>query len=77
MTYVDKSVEKIYRNAADKALERFGEKAVVENMLQILAEDKNNAPGICDLSAFGWYEVDNYEHLKAAETGLEKDKNFM
>ena len=76
MSYVDISRESEYRDAAKKAIEKFGENAVVENILQILAEDKNTAPKVCDLSGFGWYEVDTPEDLEIAEKGLEKDPNF-
>ncbi|MFC1669335.1 NTP transferase domain-containing protein [Spirochaetota bacterium] len=77
MTYVDSSMEKIYRGAAETAIDRFGEKAVVENILQVLSEDGDIAPGICDLSGIGWYEVDTVEDLNLAEKGLEVDKNFI
>lgn len=76
MTYVDSSMEKVYRSAIKSAIERFGEKAVVENILQILAEDEGNAPVICDLSGFGWYEVDDINDLRKAEDGLTNNKNF-
>jgi choline kinase len=76
MTYVDKKVNGIYREAVKKAVEKFGEKAVAENVLQILANDANTAPLICDLSGIGWYEVDTEEDLKKAEAGLETDVNF-
>ncbi|MCX7679912.1 MAG: NTP transferase domain-containing protein, partial [Spirochaetes bacterium] len=52
MTYVDSTKELIYRDAVQKALERFGEKAVVENILQILAESEY-PPAIHDLSGIG------------------------
>ena len=76
MTYVDVSAEGVYRDAVEKTLKRFGEKAVVENILQVLAEEKDTAPEICDLSGFGWYEVDTKEDLEKAERGLLEDKNF-
>ncbi len=76
MTYVDKSAAGLYRNMVNKAVEKFGEKAVAENVLQILADEERSAPGICDLSGIGWYEVDTEEDLKKAEAGLEKDNNF-
>jgi choline kinase len=76
MTYVDKTANSIYHDAVKKAVEKFGEKAVAENVLQILANDESTAPGICDLSGIGWYEVDTEEDLKKAEAGLLKDKNF-
>lgn len=76
MTYVDKKCENYYRMSVDKTIEKSGEKAVVENVLQFMAEDGSNAPKICDLSGFGWYEVDTEEDLLRAEKGLEKDSNF-
>jgi choline kinase len=76
MTYVDVLKEELYRKAIKKAVEKFGDKAVVENILQVLAENDNTAPGICDLSNIGWYEVDTEEDLRKAEAGLLKDKNF-
>lgn len=76
MTYVDESMNDVYRQAADRAISGFGEKAVVENILQVLADDEGTAPGICDLSGIGWYEVDTEEDLKKAEEGLLRDKNF-
>jgi choline kinase len=77
MTYVDSLKEKIYREAAQKAVSRFGEKAVVENILQILAENEATAPVICDLSGIGWYEIDMPDELTYAEEKLRSDKNFM
>ncbi len=76
MTYVDKKCENYYRMSVDKTIEKVGEKAVVENVLQYMAEDGSNAPKICDLSGFGWYEVDTEEDLLRAEKGLERDSNF-
>jgi len=76
MTYVDKTMNSVYRDAVKRAVREFGEKAVVENVLQILADNKETAPGICDLSDIGWYEVDTEEDLRKAEMGLLKDKNF-
>lgn len=77
MTYVDNSMYDIYREAVEITLKNFGEKAVVENVLQVLAEDKKTAPLICDLSRFGWYEVDTKEDLEKAEKGLLEDKNYI
>ena len=61
------------RAVADAAIVRFGEKALVENILQVHYEDASAAPGICDLSGFGWYgyEVDPLDDLRIAEKGLE------
>ncbi len=77
MTYVDVSAGRLYRDTVMKTLEKFGDRAVVENVLQILADNENTAPGICDLSGIGWYEVDTEEDLRKAEKGLLKDKNFL
>jgi len=76
MTYIDRSKENFYRESVEKTVERVGEKAVVENVLQLIAESKADAPNICDLSGFGWYEVDTEEDLLNAEMGLENDRNF-
>ncbi len=76
MTYVDRSMESFYRDCVGKTIERFGEKAVVENILQYIAEQPDRAPVICDLSGFGWYEVDTEEDLLSAEKGLRDDRNF-
>ncbi len=76
MTYVDGAANGIYRGAVRTALERFGEKAVAENVLQVLADNANTAPLICDLSGIGWYEVDTEEDLRKAEAGLNTDVNF-
>jgi choline kinase len=76
MTYVDGQMEEIYRRAVQDTVGKTGEKAVVENVLQVLAEDEKTAPGIVDLSGIGWYEVDTIEDLRKAEAGLAEDKNF-
>jgi len=70
MTYIDISEEKFYRESVEKTIERVGEKAVVENVLQLIAEHRTDVPKICDLSGFGWYEVDTEEDLMHAEKGL-------
>jgi choline kinase len=76
MTYVDRSEEKFYRESVEKTVKSVGEKAVVENVLQLIAEHRIDVPKICDLSGFGWYEVDTEEDLLNAEKGLENDPNF-
>jgi choline kinase len=77
MTYVDKNKYNIYKDALDLALKKFGDKAVVENILQVLADNEATSPAICDLSGFGWYEVDTIEDLRKAEATLVIDKNFI
>ena len=76
MTYVDKSHESFYRDSVSETIKQYGDKAVVENVLQVMASHDKNAPAICDLSGFGWYEVDTEEDLLKAEKGLETDSNF-
>ena len=76
MTYVDVSKEKIYRNAVEKTREKYGENAVVENVLQILSDDKDTAPKICDLSGFGWCEIDTEYDLKKARENLLNNRRF-
>ena len=76
MTYVDQASLSFYKGALEKTLSLYGDKAVVENILQVLAEDEKLAPKICDLSGFGWYEVDDQADLEKTEAGLIKDPNF-
>ncbi len=77
MTYVDSTCSKLYRDTIDKVLTKFGDKAVVENVLATLASEKIYSPKTCDLSGFGWYEIDFPEELKYAEEKLVTDKNFI
>jgi choline kinase len=76
MSYIDLSMEGVYRDAIDETLDRFGERAVVENVLQLLAEDEKTAPRICDLTGIGWYEVDTEEDLFRAEKEILRNENF-
>jgi choline kinase len=77
MTYIDKSLDKFYRESVEKTISSIGEKAVVENVLQLIAENRTDVPKICDLSGFGWYEVDTEEDLLNAEKGLEDNAQFI
>lgn len=77
ITYIDASMEGIYRDAIGETLKRFGDKAVVENILQVLADTENMAPKICDLSGFGWYEVDTVDDLIKAEREIPINDNFL
>ena len=76
MTFVHKDCFNLYKKAAGDTIERVGEKAVVENVLQTLSNDVKTAPYICDLSGFGWYEVDDEKDMAYAEKNLLIDKNF-
>jgi len=77
MTYVDRSMEKLYRATVEKVIAKNGDKSVVENVLHYLAEEGSNAPAICDLSGFGWYEIDTPEELKIAEEKIVTDPHFI
>ena len=77
MTFVHKDYFNIYKKAADDTITRIGEKAVVENILQTLSYNPQTAPYICDLSGFGWYEVDDETDKAYAEKNLLTDKNFI
>ena len=76
MTYVDSLREKLFRRTAARTVERFGDMAIVENVLQVLAEDEKTSPVICDLSGTGWYEIDTHEKLLITEEKLLTDENF-
>ena len=76
MSYIDISMEIQYRKALEKAIARYGDKAVVENILGILAEKDEMAPMICDLSGSVWYEVDTESDLINVERRIFKDDNF-
>lgn len=76
MTYIDRSVAEVYRNAIDVALSRYGDKAVAENVLQVLAESIDAAPRICDLTGIGWYEIDTEEDLMHAEKEILRNEYF-
>ena len=76
MTFVHASMESLYRYAINDAVQRYGDNAVVENVLQVLADNENTAPKICDLSGYTWYEVDTVKDLEKTEKKIIKDKNF-
>ena len=48
----------------------------MENVFQVMALDEKKAHETCDLSGFGWYEVNTEDDLLRAEKGLENDSNF-
>lgn len=77
MTYVDEVMDSVYRDAIEKAIAKNGDKAVVENILHYLAEEGINSPRICDLSGFGWYEIDTPEELLDAEKRIAVDSHFI
>ncbi|MDY6934327.1 MAG: NTP transferase domain-containing protein [Spirochaetota bacterium] len=77
MTYVDISMEEAYRNAIQETLKRRGDGAVVEDILQTLAEDEKTAPQICDLSGFQWHEVDTEDDLIRTEKDILTNKQLI
>lgn len=69
LTIIDKSLISDYFDCADVTLKKKGESAVVEN---ILLELSNKGVKIykCDLSNFGWFEIDTPEDYEIAKKGL-------
>jgi choline kinase len=76
MTFVHKDYFNLYKKAADYTIAKKEKKAVVENILQTLSYDPQTAPYICDLSGFGWYEVDDEMDMVRAQKNLLTNKNF-
>ena len=76
MTYVGKDSINQYRTAAQQMKASKGEAAPVEWILGLLAEQKQQV-GICDVSGFGWLEVDNQEDLANAENRLAAQPNYL
>ena len=76
MTFIHKDNYQLYKNALIETLDKKGDNAVVENILQTLSSNKENAPYICDLSNFGWYEVDDVSDLQKAEMLIKQNNNF-
>ncbi len=70
MTYVDEKESALYRRAVEETLSLHGDNAVVENVLGVLGNEIETAPRICDLSGFGWYEIDDAFDLKAFEEAM-------
>ncbi len=58
-----------YMNTMHSAVQKYGENAVVENILQELA-NTGHKPASVDLSGFKWYEIDDPNDLERADEGL-------
>lgn len=71
LTYVPKNRLEAYRKAVESTLMHFGEKAVVENVLPILASEQNENIAIVPFDKYRWYEVDTREDLIKAEAALQ------
>lgn len=71
MTFVPKTFLTHYWKAAHELHSKIGEMASVEWVLGLLAE-QNQHVGICDLSGFGWAEIDSQDDLPAAINFVQK-----
>lgn len=73
LTVVDKELISDYFSCADLTLQKEGDHAVVEQILLELSKMGIN-PRVCDLSGFGWFEIDTLEDYRIAEKGLKEWK---
>ena len=76
MSYVSQGMLETYQKAAHELVTVKGEMAPVEWILGLLAE-QNLPVGICDVSGFGWLEVDNQEDLERAEAVLASNPAYL
>lgn len=76
MTFVGKSMLSKYKQAAKNLKDNKGDMAPVEWILGQFAE-KNEPVEICDVSGFGWLEVDNAADLAHAEAVLGQHKDYL
>lgn len=75
ITYCPKNKIEAYRKAVKIAKERYGDNAVVENVLQVLA-DTGEKVDVGDISGHNWLEIDFPEELKKAEREITRNFNF-
>lgn len=73
MTFVPENKLDIYKKTIDRAKEFYGENAVVENILQILADEDINNVEVGDISGFKWLEIDFLDELERAEIELKNN----
>jgi len=66
MTFCAKDTVELYRKYAALTRQRSGDAANVEKIIHTLALDGRN-PAVCDVSGYGWIEVDTREDLERAE----------
>lgn len=72
ITYCPRNKLDLYKNATEQAKKKFGKTSVVENVLQVLANnDENVISG--DISGSKWYEIDFPEELKIVRERILKD----
>ncbi|MFH1874559.1 MAG: NTP transferase domain-containing protein [Pseudomonadota bacterium] len=76
MTYCAATHIGIYKEAIQETKKIHGDLAPVEWVLQTLA-NKQHKISICDVSGFGWLEVDNNDDLQQAENTLKTNKDFL
>lgn len=69
LTYIACSQLAAYQEAVRHAVQQFGEKAVVENVLQVLA-DQGQKIGVVPFDRYKWHEIDTREELNKAESAL-------
>ena len=72
LTVVDKSLISDYFDCANAALKKKGEQAVVEDILLELSSKGVNIHK-CDLSNFGWFEIDTPGDYEIAKKGLKNE----
>lgn len=76
MTWCGYDMLDTYRQAVSLTLERHGPSVNVEAILGLLAA-QNEAVGICDVSGFGWLEIDTQDDLERATRVLRHNRDFM
>lgn len=69
LTYITISQLGAYRQAVSDTAQRFAEKAVVENILQVMA-DQGEKVGVVPFDRHKWHEIDTREELNKAESAL-------
>jgi len=74
LTVIDKQLISEYFDCADMTLKKKGELSVVEDILLELSK-KGCRIHDCDLSHFGWFEIDTPEDYERAKTGIDRIKN--
>jgi 2-aminoethylphosphonate-pyruvate transaminase len=75
ITYCPKNKIEIYKKAIEKTKERFGDKAVVENVLQVLA-DGGEEVVVGDISGSTWHEIDFPDELERAKKEIAMNSDF-
>jgi len=68
-TFVPAAKRDRYEQMLAEVMRRYGDAVNVEQVLHDLAE-AGEPPAACDISGFGWWEVDNAEDHATAEKAL-------